>query len=66
MKGAPGLGVFYRKQHHTRAKCSSYADWAGSNIDRSLLHVGYCVFVGGNLVSWRCDKKNVASRSNAE
>ncbi|XP_062109435.1 uncharacterized mitochondrial protein AtMg00810-like [Humulus lupulus] len=41
------------------------ADWAGSKMDRRSTS-GYCVFVGGNLVSWKSKKQNVVLRSNAE
>lgn len=40
------------------------ADYAGSMVDqRSTL--GYCTFLGGNLVSWR-NKKHVVARSSVE
>ncbi|GAA0168986.1 transmembrane signal receptor [Lithospermum erythrorhizon] len=39
-------------------------DWAGS-FDRRFIS-GYCVFVGGNIVSWKCKKKTVVVRSSIE
>ena len=65
LKGAPGLGLLYRKSGHTHIECFSDADWAGSKVDRRST-TGYCVFVGGNLVSWKSKKQNVVSRSSAE
>ncbi|WMV44756.1 hypothetical protein MTR67_038141 [Solanum verrucosum] len=65
LKGAPGLGILYSNHGHTRVECFADADYAGSKIDRRST-TGYCVFVGGNLVSWRSKKQSVVSRSSAE
>lgn len=65
LKGAPGRGILYKNHGHTRIECFSDSDWAGSKADRRST-TGYCVFVGGNLVSWKSKKQNVVSRSSAE
>ena len=65
LKGAPGRGILYKNHGHTRIECFSDADWAGSKADRRST-TGFCVFVGGNLVSWKSKKQNVVSRSSAE
>ena len=65
MKEAPGRGILYKKHRHTINECFSDADWAGSKEDRRSTS-RYCVFLGGNLISWKSKKQSVVSRSSAE
>lgn len=65
LKGAPGKGVLYADYGHTSVEAFSDADWAGSPSDRRST-TGFCVFVGGNLVSWKSKKQSVVARSSAE
>ena len=65
LKGAPGRGNIYSNHGHNRVERFTDADWAGSKEDKRSTF-GYCVFVGGNLVSWKSKKQGVVSRSSAE
>nr|GEU58021.1 uncharacterized mitochondrial protein AtMg00810-like [Tanacetum cinerariifolium] len=65
LKGITGLGILYANHGHHIAEGFTYADYAGCpNTSRSTME--YCVFVGGNLVSWKSKKQNVVSRSSSE
>ena len=65
LKEAPGHGILYKKHGHTRIECFSDADCAGSKEDMRSTS-GYCVFVGGSLVSWKRKKQSVGSQSSAK
>ncbi|XP_031276781.1 uncharacterized protein LOC116135226 [Pistacia vera] len=65
LKGAPGRSILYENHGHTNIEHLSDVDWTGSNIDRRST-MGYCVFVGRNLVSWKSTRQTVVSRSSAE
>jgi hypothetical protein len=65
LKGTPGKGLMFKSNRHLDVDGYSDADWANCLDDRRSTS-GYCVFVGGNLVSWRSKKQSVVSRSTAE
>lgn len=65
LKETVGQGIMYANHGHEEIEAFSDADWAGSRSDRRSTS-GFCVFVGGNLVSWKSKKQNVVSRSTAE
>lgn len=65
LKSSPGKGLMFKSFGHLNVEGSCDADWASCLDDRRSTS-GYCVFVGGNLISWRSKKQSVVSRSTAE
>ncbi|CAD6271158.1 unnamed protein product [Miscanthus lutarioriparius] len=65
LKSSPGKGLWFKKNNHLNVEGYCDADWASCLDDRRSTF-GYCIFVGGNLVSWRSKKQPVVSRSTAE
>ena len=57
--------MIFKSNGHLKVEGYCDADWASCLDDRRSTS-GYCVFVGGNLVSWRSKKQSVVSRSTAE
>ena len=65
LKGALGRRILYSNHGHNRVECFTDADWTWSKEDRRSTS-GYCVFVGGNIVSWKSKKQGVVSLSSIE
>lgn len=65
LKSSPGKGLLFKKEKRLSMKVYTDADYARSIVDKRST-TGYCMFLGGNLVTWRSKKQNVIARSSAE
>ena len=65
IKGTLGQGVLYENSGHTQIVGYCDVDWGGSPRDRRSTSE-YCVFISGNLVSWKGKKQDVVARSSTE
>ena len=65
LKAYLGRGILYKANGHLRVEAYTDANWAGSPSDRKST-TGYCIFLGGNLITWRSKKQTVVAKSSAE
>ncbi|KAI5418616.1 hypothetical protein KIW84_043009 [Lathyrus oleraceus] len=65
IKGSPGKCLIYENKGHTQIVGYPNADWENSPIVRRFTSE-YCLFVEGNLISYKSKKHNVVARSSAE
>ncbi|RDX60598.1 hypothetical protein CR513_61247, partial [Mucuna pruriens] len=65
LKASPGKGLLFRKEGMLSMEIYTDADYAGSVMDR-ISNLGYCIFLRGNLVTWRSNKQNMVARSSVE
>ncbi|XP_066383330.1 uncharacterized mitochondrial protein AtMg00810-like [Miscanthus floridulus] len=65
VKGTLSTGLHIGTGHVQSLTAYSNMDWAGCpNSRRSTL--GYCVYIGDNLVSWSFKHQDIVSRSSVE
>ncbi|GJY06414.1 copia protein, partial [Tanacetum coccineum] len=65
LKGTASKGLFYHIQTHLKVTSFTDADWASCLMTRKSL-IGYCIFLGHSLVSWKTKKQATVSRSSTE
>jgi len=59
----PNKDLIYEDKGNTHIVRYFDVDWAWSPRDRQSI-LGYCVLVGGNLISWKSKKQNVMARTS--
>ncbi|WKA11562.1 hypothetical protein VitviT2T_029049 [Vitis vinifera] len=65
LKNTPGQGLFFSSNNDFRLRAYCDSNWAGCPLTRRST-VGYCVFLGPLLISWRSKRQKTVSLSSTE
>ncbi|KAL0367919.1 UNVERIFIED_CONTAM: Retrovirus-related Pol polyprotein from transposon RE1 [Sesamum calycinum] len=65
LKGCPERGLFFPASNPFTVTTYYNADWV-SCVDSRWSLTGYCIFLGGALISWKTKKQTTVARSTTE
>ena len=65
LRGSPSRGLFFPTDTSLQLVAYSDADWAGC-LDTRRSTIGWCMFLGDALISWRSKKQDRVSKSSTE
>ncbi|GJW88635.1 ribonuclease H-like domain-containing protein [Tanacetum coccineum] len=65
LKKSPGTGIQIFKESDLKLRVCIDLDWAKCLVTRKYV-LGFCVFFGKTLISWKSKKHAIVSRSSAE
>jgi hypothetical protein len=65
LERASGQCILFRNSGHLKVEGFTGANWAGSPSDRRS-SMGCCIFLRGNLVTWKSKKQSVVAWSGAD
>lgn len=63
--GTSSRGLFFPAGSSTQLQAYSDSDWAGCPDTRKST-MGWCMFLGDALISWKCKKQESVSKSSTE
>ncbi|XP_021646154.1 uncharacterized mitochondrial protein AtMg00810-like [Hevea brasiliensis] len=65
LKASPSIGLYFPIVNDFKLTAYYDSDWASCVVTRKSL-IGFCIFFGSSLISWKIKKQPTVSKSSAE